>query len=106
MRLKFLVLSVALFGAALSVPTPAHAGLNTMKTKMSHMFKGTHSGKRASDEAPAEKPAKTNTAVERKHTNGFPEADKRDPKYQPQSDTWLAEKPWKTNSNKDSWKGQ
>jgi hypothetical protein len=104
-RLKSLMLGAAVMGAALSLPTPAHATLSDVKTKMVHMFKGNGSKKKAT-EAASEKPA-TPPAAEHKHTNGFPEPDKLGPQYQPQSEPqWWGDKAWKTNSNKDTWKGQ
>jgi hypothetical protein len=104
MRLKSFLLAVPMFAMALSLPVPARAGLTSMKAKMAHMFKG---DKKASDDAKAEKPAKAAAAPERKHTNGFPEKDKPGANYQPQSEPqWWGDKVWKTNANKDTWKGQ
>ncbi len=41
----------------------------------------------------------------RRHTNGFPEADKKEAKYQPQtSNKEWADDNWKTSRNKDTFK--
>ena len=107
MRMKSLMLGTAVVGAALSLPAPAHASLSSLKTKMAHMFKGNSSDKKTTEDATSETPATTPPPDAKKHTNGFPEADKRGPKYQPQSEPqWWGDKVWKTDSNKDAWKAQ
>jgi len=106
MRLKSLVLTAAVIGAALSVPTPARATWTDMKTKMSHVLKGDPK-KNAVSDAKSQTPAATPAPLVHKHMNGFPEPDKHGPLYQPQSEPqWWGDKAWKTNTNKDTWKGQ
>jgi len=107
MRLKSLMLGAVVMGAALSFPTPAHATLSDVKTKLAHMFKGNDSKKKTSEAAASDKTAQTPPAIVHKHTNGFPEPDKLGPQYQPQSEPkWWGDQVWKTNTNKDSWKSQ
>jgi hypothetical protein len=48
---------------------------------------------------------KSTAAPPRRHTNGFPEADKKGGQYQPQSEkTWWGDSVWKTNRSEESWK--
>jgi hypothetical protein len=57
--------------------------------------------KEKTEEAKPEKPA----SETRKHTDGFPEADKKLSSEQPQFQNW-GNSIWKTSSNKDSWKSE
>lgn len=77
--------------------TPAHK-----PGKLSHLmfFHKSGGSKRAASET---KPAASTTMM-KKHTDGFPEAVKKDAKYQPQNDQGWANDAWKTARNKDSFK--
>jgi hypothetical protein len=42
-------------------------------------------------------------AENKKHTDGFPEGDKKGAIYQPQFAPWYGDQEWKTSSNKAAW---
>jgi hypothetical protein len=104
LKTKLAVGILAVSGMALSLPAkPADAtgdeGATAKKPgKISQLFMFHRSPRK-------DQPSKTSSSAEKKHTNGFPEADKKSPEYQPQN---VKHSPvddmFKTTANKDTFK--
>ena len=113
MRLEMRVLAgmIVVTGMALSLPakTKNYSSKDEgarKPSKLSHLMpfhKSTHKG---TTKDPKEGTLATAAQSEvKKHTNGFPEADKKGPENQPQATNrqW-ADDNWKTSRNKDTFK--
>jgi hypothetical protein len=111
MRLKMRVLAgmIVVLGLALSLPAKTKDVSKDegarKPSKLSHLMpfhKSTH--KATKDHAEGTLATAAQSEV-RRHTNGFPEADKKGPENQPQATNqqW-ADDNWKTSQNKDTFK--
>lgn len=105
LRKKLAVGILAASGMALSLSAkaseaPGDEGATAKKpSKMSQLFMFHRSPKK-------EQPFKASSTSEvKKHTNGFPEADKKSPEYQPQNGKHSpVDDMFKTGANKDTFK--
>lgn len=110
MRLKMRVLAgmIVVMGLALSLPAKTKKdskdeGSGTRKpSKISHLNPFHKSAKKDKSEGTLATAAQSEV---KRHTNGFPEADKKGAEYQPQATNrqW-ADDNWKTSQNKDTFK--
>jgi len=97
------ILAVSAMAFSLSAKpadAPGDEGATAKKpSKMSQLFSFHRSPKK-------DEPSKTtSTSSVKKHTNGFPEADKKGPEYQPQNEKHSAvDDMFKTAENKDTFK--
>jgi hypothetical protein len=112
MRLKMRIVTgiVLAMGMALSLSaktkdaTEGDASPAHKPGKLSHLMPFHKSSKHTEKESGGTLATEAKSEV-RRHTNGFPEADKRGPEYQPQvaNQQW-ADDNWKTARNKDTFK--
>ena len=109
MRLKMRVVAGIVVISAMALSLPAKTkdesddeGAGARKPgKLSHLFMFHKSSKK---DQPESKSAETKPQV-RRHTNGFPEADKKGAEFQPQTtNAQWADDIWKTSRNKDTFK--
>jgi hypothetical protein len=110
MRLKMRVVAgiVLVTGMALSLPaatkddTASDASGAKKPSKLSHLLPFHKSAKKEQSGGTLATAGKSEV---RKHTNGFPEPDKKGAQYQPQaSNKEWADDNWKTARNKDTFK--
>ena len=105
MRLAVGLLLVS--GAAFSTPADdqaqSEASTAAKPGKLGHLFMF-HKTTRRTDTSSKSTAAKPQAL---KHTDGFPEPDKKGAQYQPQTvDNQIVGEMWKTNRNKDTFKQQ
>ena len=96
LRLNTRIILGAIALAALSLPAAA-----LPLPKLHNPFH--RSQKDPETDVPATEKAKPEP--KHRHTNGFPEADKKDAKFQPQNEKqWWGDSAWKTPRNEETWK--
>jgi hypothetical protein len=109
MRLKMRLVAGLVVVTAMAVSLPAKTKDDTgdgstapKPSKLSHLNPFHKSAKKDPADATLATAGKSEV---KKHTNGFPEADKKEAKYQPQtSNKEWADDNWKTSRNKDTFK--